>query len=129
MTVWFYVTFNSGCVSNKHVILLSFLFFSNITSISSDLYLYKVEGTSFRFRFPYFWKSWMLKVIKCSPLLILGKIPEISRVLIVHPSAWDVNHPFVQRLLPISRLGVALLIIRSVVSVSQCLWSSNPYFI
>ena len=71
----------------------------------------------------------MLKVIKCSPLLILGKIPEISHVLIVHPSAWDVNHAFVQRLLPISRLGVALLIIRSVVSVSQCLWSSNPYFI
>ena len=58
--------------------------------------------------------------------MLKQKIPEIIHVL---NCAWDVDHPFVQCLLPINHLEVALLIIRSVVSVSQCLWASNPYFI
>lgn len=58
--------------------------------------------------------------------MLKQKIPETVHVL---DCAWDADHPFVQGLFPISRLGVALLIVGSVVSVSQCLWASNPCFI
>ena len=47
-----------------------------------------------------------------------------SQAVLLHPTQ-DMNHSFVQFILPISHLA-ATLIIRSTVAVSLCLCSTNP---
>ena len=49
-----------------------------------------------------------------------------SQAVLLHPTQ-DMNHPFVQPILPISHL-VTTLVIGSTVAVSLCLCSSKPYF-
>ena len=48
-----------------------------------------------------------------------------SCTVLLHP-AWDMDHPFVQRVPAFSHL-VALSVIRWTVAVSQCLCSSHPF--
>ena len=59
------------------------------------------------------------------PLSLSESSGEISHL--VSP-AWDVNHPFVQHILPLSHLET-ISIIRSTVWYHRCLCSSHPYFI
>ena len=49
-----------------------------------------------------------------------------SQAVLLHLTQ-DMNHPFVQSILPIGHL-VAILVIGSTVAVSLCLCSTNPYF-
>lgn len=51
----------------------------------------------------------------------------IKSLILLFGSAWDVNHPFVWRILPVSCL-VATSVIISTVPGSQCLCLSRPYF-